>query len=114
MNVYLRVPFNIKPEHMSKPKLFIGSSTEGLNVAKAIHQNLDHFAEVTIWTQNVFLLSTPIITSLVKALNTFDFAIFVFTPDDMTSIRGEIQNTVRDNVIFETGLFAGKLGTNRV
>jgi hypothetical protein len=99
---------------MNKPKIFIGSSSEGLKVAKAIHQNLDHFAEVTVWSQNVFQLSVPIITSLVRALETFNFAIFVFTPDDVTSIRGEAKNTVRDNVIFETGLFSGKLGTEKV
>ncbi len=99
---------------MDKPKIFIGSSTEGLNVAKAIHRNLDHFAEVTVWTQNVFQLSVPIITNLVRALDKFNFAIFVFTPDDVTSIRGQEQNTVRDNVIFETGLFAGRLGTEKV
>lgn len=99
---------------MSKPKIFIGSSSEGLDVANAIHHNLDHFAEVTIWTQGVFKLSAPIITSLISSLNNFDFAIFVFSPDDITILRGDEFSTVRDNVIFEIGLFAGKIGMNRV
>lgn len=99
---------------MNRPTIFIGSSTEGLNVANAIHQNLDHFAEVTIWTQDVFKLSSSIITTLVNSLNNFDFAIFVFSPDDITNLRGTNFTTVRDNVIFETGLFAGKLGIERV
>ena len=99
---------------MSRPKIFIGSSTEGLDVANAVQQNLDHFAEVTIWTQGVFQLSTPIITTLVKSLDNFDFAIFVFSPDDITNMRGNSVSTVRDNVIYETGLFSGKLGIERV
>src|SRR6185295_6194970 len=99
---------------MIKPKIFIGSSTEGLDVANAIQQNLDHYSEVTIWTQGVFLLSTSIITSLVNSLSKYDFAIFVFSPDDITNLRGNTVSSVRDNVIYETGLFSGKLGVERV
>jgi len=99
---------------MNRPRIFIGSSSEGLEVANAIQHNLDRFAEATIWTQGVFKLSAPIITSLMSSLKNFDFAIFVFSPDDMTNLRGANFSTVRDNVIFETGLFAGKLGIDRV
>ena len=99
---------------MDRPKIFIGSSTEGIEVANAIHYNLDHFAEVTIWTHGVFKLSTTIITTLVNSLNNSDFGIFVFSPDDITNLRGSNFSTVRDNVIFETGLFAGKLGIDKV
>ncbi|MCC5610867.1 nucleotide-binding protein, partial [Nostoc sp. CHAB 5834] len=99
---------------MIKPTIFIGSSTEGLNVANAIHQNLDHFAEVTIWSQGIFKLSSPVITTLINSLNQFSFAIFVFSPDDITNLRGKNFTSVRDNVIFETGLFAGRLGIDRV
>jgi CAP12/Pycsar effector protein, TIR domain len=99
---------------MERPRIFIGSSTEGLGVANAVHQNLDRFAEVTIWTQGLFQLSVPTITNLLRALNDFDFAIFIFYPDDITNLRGQNVTTVRDNVIFETGLFAGKLGIERV
>lgn len=99
---------------MSRPKIFIGSSTEGLDVANAIQQNLDIHAEVTIWTQGVFQLSATIINSLINSLNKFDFAIFVFSPDDVTQMRGKQNSTVRDNVIYETGLFSGKLGVDKV
>jgi len=99
---------------MRKPSIFIGSSKEGLNVAKAIQQNLDPSAYVTLWTQNVFNLSATIIETLIKSLNKYEFAIFIFTPDDYTNIRGNLYSTVRDNVIFETGLFIGKLGKEKV
>jgi hypothetical protein len=99
---------------MGKPRIFIGSSTEGLNVAYAVQQNLEHTFEVTVWNQDVFNLSLPVITSLINSLSNFDAAIFVFSSDDITNIRGNDYSTIRDNVIFETGLFIGRIGINRV
>ncbi|MEZ8916850.1 TIR domain-containing protein [Vibrio lentus] len=97
-----------------KPKLFIGSSVEGLSVAYAIQQNLTHDTEATVWDQGVFDLSDISIVSLEKTLDTSDFGVFVFSPDDITIMRDKKHQTVRDNVIFEFGLFIGKLGRERV
>lgn len=44
---------------------------------------------------------------------TVDFAIFVFTPDDLATIRDQKKLIVRDNVLFELGLFIGTLGKQR-
>lgn len=97
-----------------KPKIFIGSSVEGLNVAYAIQQNLTHNAESTVWDQGVFELSKTTIESLNAIVNSVDFAILVFSPDDEIVMRGEATSVVRDNVLFELGLFIGKLGRERV
>lgn len=97
-----------------KSKIFIGSSVEGLAVAYAIQQNLLHDAETTVWDQGVFELSDTTIESLTKALSKADFGIFVFTPDDAVKIRNVDSRAVRDNVLFEFGLFIGKLGRERV
>ena len=42
-----------------------------------------------------------------------DFAIAVAQPDDQAESRGESRQTPRDNVIFELGMFVGKLGRKR-
>lgn len=95
-----------------KPRIFIASSSESLDVADAINVNLEHQAEVTVW-KNGFKLSTSNIDSLVEKSKVMDFAIFVFTPDDVATIRDQSKHVVRDNVLFELGLFAGSLGKER-
>jgi hypothetical protein len=95
------------------PRLFIGSSTEALDIAYAIQENLDFDAESTVWSQAFFRPSQNTLQELVGSLTRFDFAAFVFAPDDVVEIRGSAQPTVRDNVIFEFGLFFGALGLGR-
>lgn len=96
-----------------KPRLFIGSSVESLNIAYALQGNLHHSAEVTVWTQGVFQLSIPAVESLVEVLDTCDFGMIVFSPDDVVKSRGSEESAVRDNAVFELGLFVGRLGRER-
>lgn len=97
---------------MRKPRIFIASAAESLDVADAFNVNLDHQAEVTVWKHG-FSLSQNTIDSLVKIAESVDFAIFIFTPDDVASIRNQERNVTRDNVVFELGLFTGTLSKER-
>ena len=97
----------------AKSRLFVGSSVESLDVAYAIQENLEHAAEVTVWTQGVFELTQTTIQALMQTLDTFDFAVFVFAPDDVVKMRDETFKAARDNVVFELGLFTGGLGEDR-
>ena len=73
---------------MRKPRIFIASAVESLDVADAFNVNLDHQAEVTVWKHG-FNLSQSSIDSLVKMAESVDFAIFIFTPDDIAEIRDQ-------------------------
>src|SRR5881296_938835 len=97
----------------AKPTLFIGSSAEGLAVAKAIQVGLADVAEVTVWDDGIFDLTESTLTSLLQALARFDFGVFVLSPDDILRIREKEFRAVRDNVVFELGLFLGRLGSER-
>lgn len=99
---------------MVRPRLFIGSSTESLKYSYAIQEELEDSAEVTVWTQGIFKLTKTSIESLIMALENYDFAVFVFAPNDVVRLRRQNYTVVRDNVVFELGLFMGKLGRPRV
>jgi len=96
-----------------KPKLFIGSSTEGKDIADAIHTNLQNEAECTPWPYGVFGLSEGYIQSLIEQVNRSDFGVFVFSPEDAVKIREKLFSVPRDNVVYELGLFSGALGADR-
>lgn len=98
---------------MFKPKVFIASSSESLSITRAISTNLEHEYEVTPWSSGTFSLSSTTINELVTKSSTADFAIFVFQPDDLTESRGKQEHVVRDNVLFELGLFIGAIGIKR-
>lgn len=96
-----------------KPSVFVGSSKESLSIAYAVQANLDEDAEVTVWPQGVFRLSKSATQNLLETVPRVDFAIFIFARDDMVKIRRQKLNAVRDNVIFELGMFIAALGLNR-
>ena len=98
---------------LKRPSVFVGSSTEGLPVAKAIQVALDHACETHLWSQGVFGLGQGTLEALVSAASKVDFAILVLTPDDLVESRGSQGAAARDNVLFELGLFMGVLGLLR-
>src|SRR5882672_8687718 len=98
---------------LTKPRVFIGSSSEGLDVADALEVHLSASCEVRLW-KNAFAPSDTFIESLEEALKEAEFAVLVVTADDLRSKRGDTAKVPRDNVVFELGLFMGHLGRERV
>ena len=95
-----------------KPRIFIGSSSEGLEVAKEVKAFFENDYEAYLWTDDIFKFNENFLETLMKEANLFDFGLLVFTKDDYTKSRLQGFDSPRDNVIFEYGLFLGRLGKN--
>lgn len=95
-------------------RVFIISSAEALEIARTIQNAFDHDPfKVIVWTDGVFRASWYPVESLERELDQSDFAIAIAQPDDMTVSRGKTEPSPRDNVIFELGLFIGRIGRQR-
>jgi CRP/FNR family transcriptional regulator, cyclic AMP receptor protein len=97
-----------------KIRIFVVSSTEALDVARALKFCLkaEPF-DVEIWNNGLFRASCYTLECLEKELDLSDFAIAIAQPDDLKVSRGVTNESLRDNVVFEFGFFMGRLGRQR-
>lgn len=99
-----------------RPTVFVGSSREGLPIARALQAEIEgttsYLAER--WDAGTFAPGNYTLESLIQKAEKVDFAILVATGEDTVISRGTEMAAVRDNIIFEFGLFLGTLGRDRV
>ena len=95
------------------PHAFIGSSKESLEIATTIQEILQEDVVSRVWTDDVFKPGQFSLESLLNVIDDFSYAIFVFSPEDIAIIRDQQFMVVRDNLIFEYGMFVSKLGRER-
>lgn len=100
--------------YREKIRVFIISSAEALPVARIVQSsfNNDPFVPV-VWTDGVFKIANYTLQDLENEVDNSDFAIAIAHADDFTESRGKDWPSPRDNVIFELGLFMGRLGRSR-
>jgi CRP/FNR family transcriptional regulator, cyclic AMP receptor protein len=95
------------------PKLFIMSSSEAKKVADALRAGLEKDVFSKVWDDGVFFAGGYPLEALEQQVNESDFAVAIAEPDDIMESRGVRARTLRDNVLFELGLFMGKLSRYR-
>jgi predicted nucleotide-binding protein len=95
-------------------RVFIISSVEALPIARVIQNAFQHDPFLTkVWTDGVFRIANYTLQDLEAEIDNSDFAIAIAHSDDLTESRGKDWPSPRDNVIFELGLFMGRLGRAR-
>lgn len=102
-----------------KKRIFIGSSSEELGTANIVKGLLENDFDVVVWDEKlwdngpVFRLNNNFLSDLLLSTLKFDFGILIGTKDDKVESRGEVFMQARDNVLFELGLFIGRLGLDK-
>jgi hypothetical protein len=102
-------------------RVFVASSSEQITatnkVADAIRAadqiNGQPRLDIRPWQEGTFNFSSTYIESLEAELDLADFAVVIMTGDDAANMRNQEVNLPRDNVIFELGLFIGRLERER-
>lgn len=95
-------------------KVFIMSSAEALPIVDLLIKQFEYDPFLAVaWKNGVFRASHYTLDELEAHLDDSDFAIAVAHNDDVIISRDDKWPSVRDNVIFELGLFMGRLGRRR-
>ena len=102
----------------AKKRIFIGSSTPEIDLARQAREVLKEDFDVTIWNEKlwdpgVFRINDNFFSDLMKASLKFDFGILIGTADDKLIYKDKEVMQPRDNVLFELGLFIGRLGVSK-
>lgn len=97
------------------PRVFVISSSEGLDVARLVRRHLDQDDKIAVkvWDQGTFTVSDFALSSIEDAIEAADFTIAVVRADDGLVTRGRETKTARDNVHLEYGISIGRLGRDR-
>jgi len=95
-------------------KVFIMSSVEALPIVDLLIEQFAHDPFLPIaWKNGVFKASNYTLEDLEAHIDDADFAVALAHQDDIVITRGDEWPAVRDNVIFELGMFMGRLGRRR-
>lgn len=110
-----------KQEEIKVMEIFMGSSSDAKDYMDEIAVKLEELGVNTLpWYasgKGIFVPSDNTIDALIKITKRVQAAVFIFNEDDKVwndKSALEISDTVRDNVLFEYGLFTGALGKENV
>jgi predicted nucleotide-binding protein len=96
-------------------RVFVISSREACPIARAVNNAFKHDDNILVdlWTEGTFRATHYTLEDLERKVEDSDFAVAIAQGDDVTESRDKHWPVPRDNVIFELGLFMGRLGRRR-
>ena len=96
----------------TRPRVFIASSSEDLEIARYLHSLIAEFARPRLWT-HAFELGQHYLDELLRHARECDFGVFVLDANDVRVKREQASLVPRDNVLYELGIFHGARGKDR-
>lgn len=93
-----------------KPKIFISSSAKGMEFVNALTEKLSKAADPIVWSANELSLSGNIIEKLNEYIEESNYGVFFIAPDELSENNDGHINIVKENILFELGLWLGKKG----
>lgn len=124
LNISKIIPINNQKTSESKGRkqmeVFMGSSQEAVSDMEDIGVKIENIGEkVLLWNdvgEGIFPANANIIDGLIQITKRVDAAVFIFNEDDKYWHHNSLKESkaVRDNVLFEYGLFCGALGKEKV
>lgn len=118
--IHLDMSANDESEEIRKMNIFLGSSTEAISDMENIGYHLEQLGNTVLaWNMagvNIFPPNTSTLDCLIDITKKVDAAVFIFSADDKVWHHNTLKECqkVRDNVLFEYGLFCGALGKTKV
>lgn len=98
------------PDKTNTKQVFVGSSTEGKLLADKVVRLLNDEGLSSLPWFDFFKAERPPLQELEHLTLRADAAVLIATADDEAIIRQKQWHQMRDNVLFEYGLFAGTIG----
>jgi hypothetical protein len=95
-----------------RSSVFIASSSQALPIARELERGLSPVADVTVWDK-AFDAGNWLLGGILNRAQECDFGVFVIRDDDVVRIKHTEYVSVRDNVLFEAGVFMGSIGPQR-
>ncbi|HEV2840738.1 MAG TPA: TIR domain-containing protein [Chthoniobacterales bacterium] len=118
---YAIVPSRVTPPSPAIPQtrrasVFISSSRNARDLALHLKDRLEFrdsdLFEIQLWWDDALILGKSTLEGLIDHCQETDFAAVLLTEDDPTEKKGVENVSLRDNCVFELGLFTGALGPN--
>lgn len=95
-----------------KPNIFIAASSAANEYATAVQRHLEKDFNVRVWS-DVRARYKFLPQNIGNLPSQYDFGVFIFSDNDTLTKDNQQFPITRDNVLFEFGVFVGKLGYER-
>lgn len=99
----------------TKPRIFVGSSTEAIELARNVGAAIDAAGMTPIvWDTGAFPVGNTLLERIESFADDFEGAVLLFTPDVRSVRSGQTAGEPVSNIMFEYGYLSARLTRQRV